>query len=534
MIRASLIFILLTVAMTWPQAAQLSTHAWDHFDVYFNLWRLRWIAHALASSPTHLFDGNIFYPESGALTLSDALLVEGLLGAPLFWVGLPPVLVHNLLLLAGIVGSALGMFMLARHLTGSYGAGLLAGAIFAFVPYRFDHYMHMELQWAMWIPWTFWALDRALETGAPRYGALTGLFVGLQMLSSIYYGIFLSLLLVLVATLLLVTKRGRDLRRASASVAIGAAIAAFICALYAIPYLSTHEKVGNRSELDIATFSARPSSYLFGTPENWLYRDKFEGRGMPERRLFPGITAAVLALAGLLLRSPNATSLVYLLAMIAAFELSLGIRGYSYMFLHAHVPILGGLRAPARFGIFVVFFLGALAAFGYAAIESSVRPQARRIIGAIAVTVALVEYWVAPLPLIEYPNKPPLLYQWLAQQPPGVVVELPMPIPNQLTGADAEIAYMSTFHWKPVVNGYSGYFPRSYLQRLDRMRDFPEDPRGFRQFAHDGVRYVIVHPDLYQKDRGTRVLEALAVRPELIQLGVFDSGRGKAFVFRRR
>ena len=40
---------------------------------------------------------------------------------------------------------------------------MIAGIVFAFVPYRFEHYMHMELQWTMWMPWAFWALHRTLR-----------------------------------------------------------------------------------------------------------------------------------------------------------------------------------------------------------------------------------------------------------------------------------------------------------------------------------------------------------------------------------
>ena len=82
---------------------------------------------ACGGSPTrsrrrrsHIFDGNIFHPEPRTLTYSDAMIVEGLVGAPLLWVGLPPMLVHNLLLLGAIVASAVGMFVLVQMLTGSH------------------------------------------------------------------------------------------------------------------------------------------------------------------------------------------------------------------------------------------------------------------------------------------------------------------------------------------------------------------------------------------------------------------------------
>src|SRR6185436_13964600 len=125
----------------------------------------------------------------------DAMPLEGIVAAPMVWAGMRPVLVHNLLLLGAIGGSGLAMFALARYLTGSRMAGVLAGIVFAFAPYRFEHIMHMELQWAMWTPLAFLALHRTLDTGRWRYGIATGACVALQMLSSIYYGIFLATLI---------------------------------------------------------------------------------------------------------------------------------------------------------------------------------------------------------------------------------------------------------------------------------------------------------------------------------------------------
>ena len=112
------LFALLTAVMTWPQAANLGTRAADHQDVYFNMWRFGWTAHALATAPQRVLDGNIFYPERRTLTFSDAMPVESAVAAPMLWAGIRPVLVHNVMLLAGIVLSAAGTFVLARRLTG--------------------------------------------------------------------------------------------------------------------------------------------------------------------------------------------------------------------------------------------------------------------------------------------------------------------------------------------------------------------------------------------------------------------------------
>ncbi len=532
-VRSAVLFAALTIVMTWPQAARLATSAQEHQDVYFNMWRFAWVAHALASAPSHLFDGNIFYPEPRALTFSDAMPVEAAIAAPLLWSRVPPVLVHNLLLLAGIVLSAAGIAMLARRLTGSSGAGLTAGVIFAFAPYRFEHYMHMELQWTVWIPWAFWALHRTIDTGHLRDGALAGVFTALQFLSSIYYGIFLATLLALSAALLLCGARGDVWKRGVRALLLGALVGGAVLAPYVVPYGKTRQQVGSRSEAQVLEFGARPSSYLVATDGNLLYGARSAPRGRPERRLFPGMLALLLALVGLLLRRPTHEAIVYLLAGITAFEMSLGLRGYSFAFLYEHVPFFTALRAPARLGIFVVFFLAILAAYGHAAIEGTLAKRGARVLTAGIVAVLLLEYWVAPLRLVPFPNTPPPLYAWLAKQPRGIVVEFPMPMPDTLPGEEARYAYMSTFHWMPLLNGYSGYYPRPYLALLNDLSGFP-DEKAASVLRQRAARYVIVHTSLYTPDRGGEVLTQALADPALAELGHFDDGHGTAVVFTLR
>ena len=211
------LFVGLTAVMTWPSVLHLATHSVEHQDIFFNLWRIEWVRHALLTSPGDLFNGNQFYPERGVLAYSDAMMVESLIALPLLSAGLPAMLVHNLLLLGVIAASGIGMFVLARYLWGSTHAAIVAGLIFAFAPYRFSHFMHMELQWAVWMPWAFWAMQRTLDTGALRYGLLTGLFMTLQLTSSIYYGLFLAVILTTIAAIqagAMGRRAGRGRRRA--------------------------------------------------------------------------------------------------------------------------------------------------------------------------------------------------------------------------------------------------------------------------------------------------------------------------------
>ena len=65
----------------------------------------------------------------------------------------------------------------------------------------------------------------------------------------------------------------------------------------------------------------------------------------------PALSGLVLALVRAVAASRRpARVIVYLLALVAAFEMSLGFGGYTFRFLHDHVVAYRALRAPARLG----------------------------------------------------------------------------------------------------------------------------------------------------------------------------------------
>jgi hypothetical protein len=97
----------------------------------------------------------------------------------------------------------------------------------------------------------------------------------------------------------------------------------------------------------------------------------------------------------------------------------------------------------------------------------------------------------------------PGVYETLAADPNAVVVEVPFPIPQQwfLNGP-----YMinSTKHWRPMLNGYSGFRPNSYDRSYEAAREFPKDDSLIK--LHDlGVTHVIVHRQALGEGRVTAI-----------------------------
>jgi hypothetical protein len=521
--------IVLAVFVTWPQALHMRTSIFSHHDPYFSIWRISWIAHALVTSPFHLFDANIFYPAKDTLAFSDATLLEGLLGAPFLWMHVSPVLIYNVLFLMGFVGSAVAMFVLARHLTGSTGPALVAAAVFTMAPYRIEHVMHLELQWAMFVPFTFWALHRAIDDRSWRFGILAGIGFWLQLLSCVYYGVFLAILLIAFVPLLLLLS-GRRGWGALPGIGVGAVIALVLSLPYLWPYVTASRALGGRDLVEIARYSAHPSNYLSATSLSLLWGWTSDRWGDRELRLFPGIVAVVLSLFSVAHRSWRWTVLYAVIAVLAV-DLSFGVNGAAYRWLGDHVGALRGFRSASRFAMLAMCAVAMLAALGTQAIlERGLVTSRRAVVVPVVLALVFLDYANRPMPLSREDLGTSDLYKVIRSAGPGVIMELPVATPDRLPGWDVIYAFWSISHWHPLVNGYSGYHPADYLNTLMAMRTFPDNASIARLQAHD-VKYVVLHRAYYETEPYTQLLLKIAVRPELKAWGTYKDPVGTADVF---
>jgi hypothetical protein len=530
----AVVFIALTVVVTWPQAAHLGTYVASHHDPLFSIWRLAWVAHALGTEPARLFDGNIFYPARNTLTFSDAMLLQGTLAAPLLWLGMAPILVYNLLLLGGMAASGFAMFVLARHLVNARGPALVSGAIFTMAPYRIEHFMHLELQWAMWVPLTFWAIHRTVETGSWGYGLVAGFCFALQTFSCVYYGGFLAITVVAFLAVLLVAYP-RKVARALPRLAVGGLIAAAMVLPYALRYFQTASTIGSRNLAEVTTYSATLMSYLSSPIQSarWGWT---AGWGGPELRLFPGAMTIVLTIAATAFR-PRRIVLVYFALAAISVELSMGLNGHLYTWLAGAVDAMHGFRSPSRFGIIAGSAFAMLAGFGAHVVCSL--PTISRRVGTLVPALGLlwlvvIDNATRDMALMDLNVDPPQtreMYAAIRRFGPGPVLELPIARLDRLPGREATYMYWSLMHWQPLVNGYSGYYPGEFVETVARIAGFPDD-ESLRHLFGLGVRYVVVHEAFYEQPMEySDVIQRIASRGELYPLGVYRASQGEARLY---
>ncbi|HXV60748.1 MAG TPA: hypothetical protein VEK15_08645, partial [Vicinamibacteria bacterium] len=107
-------------------------------------------------------------------------------------------------------------------------------------------------------------------------------------------------------------------------------------------------------------------------------------------------------------------------------------------------------------------------------------------------TLAAAECYAGPLPwTLEAPTLPSIYHHVSTLDEAGALVELPLPPPERFQD-NARYVYRSIFHFRPLVNGYSGFVPRSYREayRLLMSERFDE---GLELMARAGVRFVVTH-----------------------------------------
>ena len=529
----------LTVVMTYPLAFGLgSLGRINTGDGQFSIWNVAWVAHALLTDPSHVFDANIFYPHLGTLAYSEANLAAGVLALPVYWLTRNPYAAHNSVVLLAFILAAAGMYYLARYLTGSRQAGAVAAVLFAFCPYLYARTAHIQLMMTAGLPFSMLAAHRMIDVPGPGRAVTLGLVLVATALGCGYYGIFAGILVGFACCYYMVARKNWTNGAYYAAAASAAAVA--VLAIW--PFYEPYRHLGTDTQpfraLDEAReYSANWAAYLAaaGWGNGWLKTAVLAAGGPRWNEvLFPGLATLGLAALGVVaacVRDGRAqlegarpvrvreTALFYGLVMGLAGWLSLGPDAGLYQLMYRFAPAFSLLRAPARFGIVVTLALVVLAAIGIARVLRGRRRPA--LLAAAVCAVALAELTAVPLPYLQVAPTPGP-YRMLANLPPGALAEFPFFY--QEVGYFRHSAYMlnSTAHWKPLINGYSDYLPPDFLAMAIPVSSFPV-LEAFNILHKHGARYVMFHFNWYD----SRSLEKLRQRlqqyaPYLRQLASED------------
>jgi hypothetical protein len=493
------------LVFTWPLAA----HPFGRLaapigpgDPYLNLWILGWDLGAISHDPLSLvtgrvFDANIFFPAGGTLAYSDHMILQAIALWPLYAVTGSLAACYNALLFLSLAGSVAAMYVFARSVTGSRSGAAVAGVAWGFMPFRFAHLLHLQLQSLYLLPLAFLALHR-LMAGRRRRDALgLGAVAALQAISSAYWGVVGALALVAGAVALAVGIGRWRSAVVARRLALAGVVGAILVAPFAWPYVQVQRREGfARNLFEASQHAAVVRSYLRVPPGNLIYGrtgllrapragpagpSRSEG---PEQELFPGFVLVALAVVGAWrggVRDSRPVVGAMLAVIVLGGVLSLGPDGFRWLYSTLHRVVFGfqAVRAPARFGVLVTFGLAGLAALGVreltagrATAPGRGRADAarRRSVAAALVALVSLEYVNVPLPTVAAPPASTPVGRWLARTPgPGAVLYLPLD--DDLGNTAAMVDSLS--HRRPIVNGYSGQRPAFFMGLVDTLNQAP-------------------------------------------------------------
>lgn len=507
--------VALAIVMTWPVAGRLSTAGRvDHTDGMYALWNVAWVARALTSDPLGVFDANIFYPHKRTLAYSESNIGAGALGVPAWLLTRDVYATYNSVVLIGFALSFICTYALVRRLTGNRLSAAVAAIGFAYAPYVYARFPHIQLQMTFGIPLALLAFHRVVERPTISRGAGLGAALAVAALSSAYYGVLVGLA---VAGGAVYYAGWFGLWRNSPYwMAVTAALGtlALLMLPFVPPYLELREAGFERTLQDARQFTVNWWGWLASpaTLHRWLLHA--DSRGVA----FPGIAPVIGGAAGFALaiwsrqHLPSVSrthGVFYLLLGTLAFWLSFGPQAGLYTLLHHALPVFGFLRAVERFSILVTLAL--CVGLGFAVAYAARRWPAGRfrrpaIVALLALMIA--GSWIAPL---YYPKAKPVpnVYRALARAPHGAVAEFPFFLRPVNLNRHAHYMLFSTYHWKPLVNGYSDFYPADYLGMLGELTMFPSAPESFDHLRARDTKYVIMHLHWYAEPRQAQVRQGL-------------------------
>ncbi len=484
------LYLLLTVALTWPLAAHLFTHlpgvpqwAFDESTFVWNIWYFK---HALIDNlATPLHSALIYYPLGIDLVLYTYNFYHVLAALPLaLAVNLP--FASNVTLLTATLLSGYGTFLLVRDQAGRSQPGFaspqaitlaafVAGLLYAFASNRavYAALGHYDMVTTQWIPFytlmLLRSLDGKLSTPTRRRAALLAgfffAFTGLaEMISALFLGIF-TLIVLLTALVQNRRSAGRraKLTAAATNLAITGSVAFLLWSPALLPILQAFRTAdfglkGWGDALKLSTdllgwFTPTVFHPLWGgdvVRELQLVQQRALNPDLPGFRdlntVFLGWVSLALAVVGALVWRRKLAAWIWISVLFGLFTLGplLQINGRTqfdmdgiattvpmpFALLH-FLPIIQANRAPNRNSVLLMLGIAVLAGYGLLWLLSKLEQQQVggkwAVSGVALAAAALILFEHLALPFPLSDARIPAVYAQIAADPePGSVLQLPL------------------------------------------------------------------------------------------------------------
>jgi hypothetical protein len=511
-VGAFAVAVLLALAETWPLATVLTTHypmqrhpvtgaalGTASSDQLLTSWILASNVRRFGEDPLGVFETNNMTPFRRTLAYSENLLGVTAAVWPVQALWNNPVLTDNVALLFTLAMSAYGVLLLVHELTGSGAAALAGGALATYAPFvwAFVDQIHVTAGLSSALAW--FALARLVRTRRWRWAVALGALTSWQIWASLHWGLFLALGLASGVPVLLALSA--EARRALPQLLLAGVLAVALTVPLALPYAAVGREIGLRDSPGIV-FLYLPWLVFPPLHAPFGYLVDRLGRGVRQNvsmTLAPWIAMGAGLAASVLRRRPRVLPVPILAALavsgVVDFWYACGPQEWfgvpSLYTAVSAVPGLGIVRAPARAVVYTSLVIAVLGGCGVGALVYRLESRLLRVaVVALVLAVGVVEAGWKPAGTVEAPPRPPAVTAALAALPAGCAIA---EIPDDFVRQGLAL-FRSTAHWRPLVNGRSGFYPVSPFVEAWFLNQFPA-PVSTAYLNAAGACAVIVHLD---------------------------------------
>ncbi len=521
-----LLYLLLTILLTWPTAAHLSTHLpGDGGDDPAIAWNLWWVKYALLNQGQNPFNTTMLaYPVGLNLAFYTLTLLNALTALPLT-LNFGVVAASNLHLFFTFAVGGYGTFLLTRYIVGQASClsvnnrqdacpTIMAGLFYAFASSKLFYVAlgQFNIASSHWIPFAvLYILRTRHQPGRWKNPLMAGLFLTLQAWTEMTYASFLLIFMGLYwvweivsavrRTGILPVQIGQT--RCLSYKILPHLLILLTFAIGISPILAQMLPDMNRDGDFMVegsgfaeSFSADALGFIIPTMHHPFLGQliqqtniKFFDKG---QHIYLGFVLFGLTLIALLNElsltqrrkdaKKNLPVYFWLFASFIFALLCLGptitidgqatpLSGPFVMF--QHLPFFKGNRYPSRYAVMLILSLSVTAAFTLRSLATALRPTSYFLLSTLIVLLFLFEHLALPLPQSDM--RPPTAYQIIANDPAQVtVLDIPFAWRNgfRITGALTTQfmfgQFYQTVHQKALLQANTSRNPEFKFQYFTR------------------------------------------------------------------
>jgi hypothetical protein len=484
-----LIIFLVLLGITFRSLiTNLTTNLPDWYDYPYLVWIINTnLDKFISLNFSKMFDTNILYPNTNNLLLTDTLFTQTFLALPIRIFTTNPILIFNLVFLTTFILNYLTSFLLWSKLFKKDSLAFLGSLLTVFSPFLHAEWGHFQLQSYWLVLLTLYFLFKSSKTKSYKYLIVSGVFVTLQFLASVYLSVFL----IIAIGLFFFTEAiiNRQFLTPFRNLAVVLASFAVLASPVIVGYLNIDKQYQvQRNYGEYVFYSAHLSDYLFSQgikslvhTSNFISKwNSFNHHAIGGVALFPGFLLTIfssLAIFKLKKKSTNInfsihldqTSLFFFFLIIVGFIFSLGPRmnfngvyaeiPLPYHFLLKYIPLFEVIRAPSRW-MFLIY-LG-LIFFSLKFLSQKITKTST-----VFLLTALVFLEYLPINIQthaeNYLQGKDYVLESICSKEPQVVLEIPITHfdagKSILEGLNyiTKTILASTYHKCSLVNGYGSY-----------------------------------------------------------------------------